>query len=74
LNLKKKKKRYIPDYICGDLDSIKPEVLEYYLKRGTKKKFLYDQDYTDFQKSLMFLNSLEGDESLEKLLYTIRLF
>ncbi|KAG4086494.1 thiamine pyrophosphokinase [Neocallimastix lanati (nom. inval.)] len=60
------REKYIPDYICGDLDSIKPEVLEYYLKRGTKKKFLYDQDYTDFQKSLMFLNSLEGDESFEK--------
>jgi len=26
----------------------------------------YDQNYTDFQKSLIFLNSLEGDESFEK--------
>lgn len=60
------REKYIPDYICGDLDSVKPEILNYYLSRGAQKKLLYDQDYTDFQKSLMFLNSLEGDEAFVK--------
>jgi thiamine pyrophosphokinase len=60
------REKYIPDYICGDLDSIKPEILEYYLKRGSQMRLSYDQNYTDFQKSLIFLNSLEGDESFEK--------
>ena len=54
----------IPDYICGDLDSIKPDIKEYYLKCGTKIVSLPSQDYTDFFKTLQFaIKCTQSEES-----------
>ncbi|KAL8778007.1 MAG: hypothetical protein Q9213_007605 [Squamulea squamosa] len=42
----------IPDYICGDLDSIRPEVREHYEKKGAKVIQDPDQYSSDLTKSL----------------------
>ncbi|KAI4251404.1 MAG: hypothetical protein L6R42_008403, partial [Xanthoria sp. 1 TBL-2021] len=42
----------IPDFICGDLDSIRPEVRAYYEKKGTKVIQDPDQYSSDLTKSL----------------------
>ncbi len=40
----------VPDYIIGDMDSIKEEVREYYLAKGVKfRKFPRQKDFTDTQ-------------------------
>jgi len=50
--------KFIPDLICGDLDSIKDEIREFYEQKGTKSIKLLDQDSTDFQKTLKLLVEL----------------
>ncbi|CAG8450004.1 3269_t:CDS:2 [Ambispora leptoticha] len=56
----KNENRYIPAYICGDLDSLRCEVKEFYESKGTKIRALpQDQDTTDFQKCIALLSSLE---------------
>ncbi|KAL8749180.1 MAG: hypothetical protein Q9199_007846 [Rusavskia elegans] len=42
----------IPDFICGDLDSIRPEVRAHYEKKGTKVIQDTDQYSSDLTKSL----------------------
>ncbi|KAI4239523.1 MAG: hypothetical protein LQ349_000283 [Xanthoria aureola] len=42
----------IPDFICGDLDSIRPEVQAHYEKNGTKVIHDHDQYSSDLTKSL----------------------
>ncbi|KAI1295518.1 thiamine pyrophosphokinase 1 [Halotydeus destructor] len=42
-----------PDIICGDFDSIKPEVKDDYCKLGSRIINTPDQNYTDFDKSIM---------------------
>lgn len=42
--------KYIPHTICGDLDSARDEVLEYYKKRGSHILEVSEQDNTDFTK------------------------
>ena len=42
---------YLPHTICGDLDSVRPEVLQYYQQRGTRVLKIADQDTTDFTKT-----------------------
>ncbi|KAI9886462.1 MAG: protein transport protein bos1 [Watsoniomyces obsoletus] len=41
---------FIPDEICGDLDSITPRVQEFYSLRNVKIVQMRKQDTTDFQK------------------------
>jgi len=51
--LPSQKYRYLPDFIGGDLDSIRPEVKEFYEK--TQHPIIHsssDQDSTDFEKCL----------------------
>lgn len=43
---------YKPDLICGDLDSIRTEIREFYEKRGTPCICLSNQDMSDFTKTL----------------------
>jgi len=45
---------YVPEYICGDLDSVKESILNYYLSKGTKCVRLANQDLNDFTKTLRF--------------------
>eukprot|EP00794_Sanderia_malayensis_P003788 gene3788-4311_t len=44
--------RYIPDYVCGDFDSVCPNLLELYEKRGANIVETTSQDETDFTKTL----------------------
>lgn len=43
----------IPDFIVGDFDSVKKEVLDFYYGKSTIKQF-YGQDDTDVEKCLRF--------------------
>ncbi|KAL6619374.1 hypothetical protein ACP70R_034513 [Stipagrostis hirtigluma subsp. patula] len=48
--------RYKPDVIKGDMDSIRPEVKEYYSNLGTKiVDESHDQDTTDLHKCVAFI-------------------
>lgn len=48
-----------PDYIVGDLDSIKPSVLSYYKHAGVTVKNISEQEHTDFEKAIMLALSLK---------------
>ncbi|KAJ3285655.1 cAMP-dependent protein kinase subunit [Borealophlyctis nickersoniae] len=52
--------RYIPDHIRGDLDSLRPEVGEWYADHGTTVTRVDDQDTTDFQKCLAIIEEVEA--------------
>ncbi|KAJ9076382.1 cAMP-dependent protein kinase subunit [Entomophthora muscae] len=58
---------FIPDYICGDLDSLLPEVEEYYKNKQVPIRHVQDQDSTDLTKSLQLIEELETSKnSVEK--------
>ena len=42
----------VPHTICGDLDSARADVLDYYGQKGTRVARLEDQDSTDFTKAV----------------------
>ena len=46
----------IPDAVCGDLDSVRADVLEYYVDKGMSISEDTDQYATDFTKCLRYLN------------------
>lgn len=46
---------WIPQFITGDFDSIKEDILTYYKDKGTKIVHTPDQDYTDFTKAIWYL-------------------
>ena len=46
--------QYVPDFICGDLDSIDHQIKTLYMSKGTKCIRLSNQDLTDFSKTLKF--------------------
>ncbi len=48
-------RRFLPDLIHGDLDSIRPEVLHFYQARGVRVDKCPDQDSTDLGKCLAYL-------------------
>ncbi|TKW27726.1 hypothetical protein SEVIR_3G276400v4 [Setaria viridis] len=50
------RERYKPDVIKGDMDSVRPEVKEYYSNLGTKiVDESHDQDTTDLHKCIAFI-------------------
>ena len=51
----------IPSNIVGDLDSIRPEVHEYYRSHGTKIIKDDDQNEIDFDKSLRELDKFRAE-------------
>ncbi|KAJ1974877.1 cAMP-dependent protein kinase subunit [Dimargaris cristalligena] len=51
--------QYIPDGICGDMDSIRPDVSQYFAHRGTEINHVRDQDTTDFMKCLNWIDQLQ---------------
>lgn len=53
------KYKITPDYIVGDLDSIKPSVLKYFKSRGVKIKKITEQEHTDLEKSIKLALSLK---------------
>lgn len=59
INLEESKEiqSYFPDYILGDLDSCSLERSYFYESKGSKRFQLYNQDLSDFQKTLKFLVS-----------------
>ena len=46
---------FVPQAIVGDLDSIKPNVLDCFVERGAASVCIRNQDENDFQKSLHYL-------------------
>lgn len=62
---------YVPDFICGDLDSIDPFVLDFYLRLGSKCVCLNNQDLSDFTKTLRFLVSYLKNGLVDQELFDI---
>ncbi|KAJ1415672.1 thiamine pyrophosphokinase [Ochromonadaceae sp. CCMP2298] len=56
---------YVPDFILGDLDSLRADVSAYYTNLGTQVTLLEDQEENDMDKSVMHIRSLL-DEKGEK--------
>merc|ERR1712107_152237 len=48
----------IPDAIVGDLDSVRQNVFDYFINKGTKKVLIEDQNDNDFHKGLTYLLNL----------------
>ncbi|CEP62903.1 thiamine diphosphokinase LALA0_S06e06480g [Lachancea lanzarotensis] len=48
--------KFLPDYIVGDLDSVRDEILSFYLERGVTIIGQTSQYSTDFTKSLRLLS------------------
>eukprot|EP01012_Entosiphon_sulcatum_P031602 TRINITY_DN4012_c0_g1_i1.p1 TRINITY_DN4012_c0_g1~~TRINITY_DN4012_c0_g1_i1.p1 ORF type:complete len:269 (+),score=34.29 TRINITY_DN4012_c0_g1_i1:40-807(+) len=51
-------RRAKPHWIVGDLDSTRPEVLEYYTARGTNTERCADQTTNDMEKALLLVRRL----------------
>ncbi|KAF9092255.1 hypothetical protein BGX27_001864, partial [Mortierella sp. AM989] len=49
--------KYLPDYIRGDLDSLRDSVKDYYASNGVPIDKLDDQDSTDFMKCVQLVRS-----------------
>ncbi|KAL7749667.1 cAMP-dependent protein kinase subunit [Sorochytrium milnesiophthora] len=63
------KQRLIPNLICGDLDSLRPDVANFYRGLGVRIEKSNCQDTTDLDKSIRFLQSIERmEEELNDLL------
>ncbi|KAI9596709.1 thiamine pyrophosphokinase [Syncephalis fuscata] len=52
-----------PEYICGDMDSAKPSVVDHFLQKGSIIEKSSNQDTTDFQKCITALEAVEKDLS-----------
>jgi len=55
-----RREKYIPQVITGDLDSLRPEVREFYSSRGCKIVTQKDQDRNDLTKCLDYLDASQG--------------
>jgi len=56
---------FVPNLICGDLDSIQPNILQYYQQLGCKVERNPDQDCNDLEKSLSAVAAAQ-DSSMHK--------
>ena len=65
----KEREEYIPDFITGDLDSLKKDVAEYYHNRGSIIIPQRSQYLTDFGKSICLAHLYFNSEKSRKSLY-----
>lgn len=49
---------YIPDLICGDLDSLEPKIRKYYEQKGVRIQRIADQNFNDLDKALTAIPEL----------------
>ncbi|KAI8821105.1 thiamine pyrophosphokinase [Fimicolochytrium jonesii] len=55
--------KYIPDFICGDFDSLRSEVKQWYERKGTQTLHITDQETTDLQKCFELIRrQVEGGQ------------
>lgn len=57
----------VPDFIRGDLDSVRDEVRDFYAGLGAKVERERDQDTTDFQKCMAFIEQAFSEEEKSQL-------
>ncbi|XP_010474874.1 PREDICTED: thiamine pyrophosphokinase 2 isoform X3 [Camelina sativa] len=63
--------RYKPDVIKGDMDSIRPDVLDFYLTLGTKViDESHDQDTTDLDKCIVYIRDSASNQETSRILAT----
>jgi thiamine pyrophosphokinase len=60
------RRAHLPDLIKGDLDSIRPDVRDYYSRLGVDIVLDADQNHHDLDKCLMSLHALQGQWQREE--------
>ncbi|CAE6447283.1 unnamed protein product [Rhizoctonia solani] len=57
--------RYLPHYIKGDMDSIRPEVRSWYAEQGVRVESVEDQDSTDLMKCIAWVDQVERNQKVK---------
>ncbi|CAE7213194.1 unnamed protein product [Rhizoctonia solani] len=57
--------RYLPHYIRGDMDSIRPEVRSWYAEQNVPVEQVDDQDSTDLMKCIAWIDRVEETQNVK---------